>query len=176
VQSSAAQIGQPHNRRLPDRAASFSAPVVSSCRLKVVVTGASGKAGRAVVRDLIDHDYEVHAVDVVPPGESQATFLLADVTDFEQTVECLPGVDAVVHLAAIPAPGIHTVETTFRTNMLSESSATFHWPHWDSQGAEGSPLVSGPIGWHHYGAGIEPILDKSHSAARGIVRCSYPPP
>jgi NAD dependent epimerase/dehydratase family len=104
VQSSAAQIGQPHNRRLPDRAASFSAPVVSSCRLKVVVTGASGKAGRAVVRDLIDHDYEVHAVDVVPPGESQATFLLADVTDFEQTVECLPGVDAVVHLAAILPP------------------------------------------------------------------------
>jgi nucleoside-diphosphate-sugar epimerase len=87
--------------------------------LKVVVTGASGKAGRAVVRDLIDHDYEVHGIDVVPPGESQATFLLADVTDFGQTVECLAGVDAVVHLAAISAPGIHTEETTFRTNMLS---------------------------------------------------------
>src|SRR5436190_1658273 len=31
----------------------------------------------------------------------------------------LAGADAVVHLAAIPASGIHTEETTFRTNMLS---------------------------------------------------------
>jgi nucleoside-diphosphate-sugar epimerase len=29
------------------------------------------------------------------------------------------GAEAVVHLAAIPASGIHTEETTFRTNMLS---------------------------------------------------------
>ncbi len=56
---------------------------------------------------------------MVPPGESHATSLLADVTDFGQAVECLAGADAVVHLAAIPAPGIHTEETTFRTNMLS---------------------------------------------------------
>ena len=88
--------------------------------MKVAVTGASGKAGRAVVRDLIDHEHEVLAVDVVSlPSESPATFLLADVTDFGQTAECLAGVDAVVHLAAIPAPGIHTEEATFRTNMLS---------------------------------------------------------
>jgi nucleoside-diphosphate-sugar epimerase len=87
--------------------------------VKVVVTGASGKAGRAVVRDLIQHDYEVLAVDVVPPpSDSQATSLLADVTDFGQTLECLSGAAAVVHLAAIPASGIHTEETTFRTNML----------------------------------------------------------
>jgi nucleoside-diphosphate-sugar epimerase len=87
--------------------------------VKVAVTGASGKAGRAVVRDLLDCEHDVLAVDVVSPSESLAAFLLADVTDFGQTVECLTGVDAVVHLAAIPAPGIHIEETTFRTNMLS---------------------------------------------------------
>ncbi len=59
------------------------------------------------------------AVDVVSPGESSAPFLLADLTDYGQTVECLAGQDAVVHLAAIPASGIRTEETTFRTNMLS---------------------------------------------------------
>jgi len=84
-----------------------------------VVTGASGKAGRAVVRDLVEHEHEVVAVDVVPPAESPAAFLLADLTDFGQTVECLAGADAVVHLAAIPAPLIRTEETTFRTNTLS---------------------------------------------------------
>jgi nucleoside-diphosphate-sugar epimerase len=87
--------------------------------VKVAVTGASGKAGRAVVRDLVDHDQHVLAIDLVSPGESPAAFLRADVTHFGQTVESLTGVDAVVHLAAIPAPGIHTEETTFRTNMLS---------------------------------------------------------
>jgi nucleoside-diphosphate-sugar epimerase len=86
--------------------------------VKLVVTGASGKAGRAVVRDLVEH-HDVLGVDVVLPAESPATFLLADLTDFGQAVECLAGVEAVVHLAAIPAPGIHTEQATFRTNTLS---------------------------------------------------------
>jgi nucleoside-diphosphate-sugar epimerase len=81
--------------------------------VKIVVTGASGKAGRAVVRDLAEHDHELLAVDLTAPS------LLADVTDFGQTVECLSGADAVVHLAAIPASGIYTEETTFRTNIVS---------------------------------------------------------
>lgn len=87
--------------------------------MKLVVTGASGKAGRAVVRDLVEHQHDVLGVDVVLPAESPAMFLLADLTDFGQAVECLAGVEAVVHLAAIPAPGIHTEQATFRTNTLS---------------------------------------------------------
>jgi nucleoside-diphosphate-sugar epimerase len=87
--------------------------------VKLVVTGASGKAGRAVVRELVEHEHEVLGVDVVSPAETPASSLLADLTDFGQAIECLSGVDAVVHLAAIPASGIHTEETTFRTNMLS---------------------------------------------------------
>ena len=85
---------------------------------KVVVTGASGKAGRAVVRALLEHDHDVLAIDVVPPAESSAPSLLADLTDYGQAVECLAGRDAVVHLAAIPASEIRTEETTFRANML----------------------------------------------------------
>src|SRR6186997_3402 len=86
---------------------------------KIVVTGASGKAGRAVVRALLERDYDVLAVDVSPAAESAAPSLLADLTEFGQTVECLAGAESVVHLAAIPASGIHTEETTFRTNMVS---------------------------------------------------------
>jgi nucleoside-diphosphate-sugar epimerase len=61
----------------------------------------------------------VLAVDVVSPAEASAPSLLADLTDYGQTVECLAGQDGVVHLAAIPASEIRTEETTFRTNMLS---------------------------------------------------------
>jgi nucleoside-diphosphate-sugar epimerase len=91
--------------------------------MKVVVTGASGKAGRSVVHGLLERDHDVLAVDVVPPREPLTTSLLVDLTEFGQTVECLAGADAVVHLAAIPAGGIRTEETTFRTNMLSTYNA-----------------------------------------------------
>jgi nucleoside-diphosphate-sugar epimerase len=84
-----------------------------------VVPGGSGKAGSAVVHELLEHEHDVLAVDVVSPAESPAVSLLADLTDFGQTVECLAGADAVVHLAAIPASRIRTEETTFRTNTLS---------------------------------------------------------
>jgi nucleoside-diphosphate-sugar epimerase len=51
--------------------------------------------------------------------------VLVDLTDFGQTYEAVSGVDdrhqgldAVVHLAAIPAPGLHTDAATFRHNMV----------------------------------------------------------
>jgi nucleoside-diphosphate-sugar epimerase len=87
--------------------------------MKVVVTGASGKAGRAVVRGLLERDHDVLGVDLVPPREQVSPFLRVDLTELGQTVECLTGAGSVVHLAAIPASGIATEETTFRTNMLS---------------------------------------------------------
>jgi nucleoside-diphosphate-sugar epimerase len=83
---------------------------------RIVVTGGSGKAGRAVVRDLLEHGYEVLNVDRVPSPEPLSRFHQADLTDLGQTFECLHGADAVVHLAAIPAPGRYTPEFTFRIN------------------------------------------------------------
>jgi nucleoside-diphosphate-sugar epimerase len=86
---------------------------------RVVVTGGSGKAGRSVVRDLLDHSIEVVNVDVAPPAEPVAPFLLADLTQFGEAVEALRGAEAVVHLAAIPAPRIRSAELTFRINVAS---------------------------------------------------------
>jgi nucleoside-diphosphate-sugar epimerase len=83
---------------------------------KIVVTGGSGKAGRAVVHDLLEHGYEVLNVDRVPSPEPLSRFRQADLTDLGQAFECLHGADAVIHLAAIPAPGRHTPEFTFRIN------------------------------------------------------------
>jgi nucleoside-diphosphate-sugar epimerase len=86
---------------------------------RIVVTGGSGKAGRAVVRDLVEHGYDVVNADVAAPAESVAPLLRVDLTDLGETIEALRGVDAVVHLAAIPAPRIRSVEKTFEINMLS---------------------------------------------------------
>lgn len=87
---------------------------------KIVVTGGSGKAGRAVVNDLLAHGCEVINVDMAKPAESGgARFIQADLTDLGQTYDVMRGADAVVHLAAIPAPGLQPDEVTFRVNTTS---------------------------------------------------------
>jgi nucleoside-diphosphate-sugar epimerase len=92
---------------------------------RVVVTGGSGKLGRAVVADLLRHDWSVVNVDQLPPPADQGCpHIRIDLTDFGQTVEALTttpsdGVDAVVHLAAIPAPGITSNAATFANNAPS---------------------------------------------------------
>lgn len=86
--------------------------------MKVCVTGASGRAGRAVVAELREHGHEVIATDLVaPPGGRPHWLLLADLTDYGQAVEVLTGADAVVHLANTPAPGIKTPAVTFNENV-----------------------------------------------------------
>ncbi len=98
--------------------------------MRIAVTGGSGKAGRAVVRDLLEHGHDVLNIDRSPSPESSspespAPYLAADVTDFGQTVEALtggetlPGIEVVVHLAAIPSPGHATPDQVFRTNITS---------------------------------------------------------
>jgi len=86
---------------------------------RIVVTGGSGKAGRAIVRDLLEHGYDVLNVDLAPPAERRCPFLKADVCKLGEAFECFAGCNAVVHMAAIPAPGLLTEETTFRINIES---------------------------------------------------------
>jgi nucleoside-diphosphate-sugar epimerase len=93
---------------------------------RVLVTGGSGKLGRACVKDLLSHGYEVLNVDTVLPAAENCPFVQADLTDFGQAFEVLAGVDdrlggieALVHLAAIPAPGKQPNAVTFKVNTLS---------------------------------------------------------
>lgn len=94
--------------------------------MRVLVTGGSGKLGRACVRDLLEHGYSVMNVDAVRPQENLCPFSQVELTDFGQTLEALSGiddrhqgVDAVVHLAAIPAPGLYPNAHTFSNNTVS---------------------------------------------------------
>ena len=47
---------------------------------RVVVTGGSGKAGRAVTRVLVDTGYDVVNVDLVPSSDPASPFLAVDLT------------------------------------------------------------------------------------------------
>ena len=94
--------------------------------VQVVLTGGSGKLGRACLADLLDHGYSVTNVDLVRPPEDLSPFVRADLTDMGQAMEVLQqvddrhrGVDAVVHLAAVPAPGLVPGSELFRNNTMS---------------------------------------------------------
>ncbi len=87
--------------------------------MRIVVTGGSGKAGRWVVRDLRERGHDVLNVDVRHDGGPHGSTIVADLTDAGQTLELMAGADAIVHLAAIPAPEIRSPAETFRINTLS---------------------------------------------------------
>ncbi len=91
--------------------------------MRIAVTGGSGKLGRSVVRRLRDEGHDVVNLDRVG---ARGAVVLADLTDYGQVADAIQGIDehhtgldAVVHLAAIPAPGIIPDVATFHRNMLA---------------------------------------------------------
>jgi nucleoside-diphosphate-sugar epimerase len=83
---------------------------------KVIVTGGSGKAGRATIHELLAHGYDAHNIDIMPPRESISPFQTVDLLNLGETIEALSGADAVVHLAANPNPTGWTEARMFRHN------------------------------------------------------------
>lgn len=90
--------------------------------MRICVTGAAGMTGRVAVDELREHDFEVLATDLVAPPERFAElavdYIRADLTAFGETIQVLDGVDAVVHLANIPAPGLFTPAATLSRNTV----------------------------------------------------------
>jgi nucleoside-diphosphate-sugar epimerase len=93
---------------------------------RVAVTGSSGKLGRAVVDHLHEQGWEVVALDQAPAARAEVSSTRVDLTDFGQAYEAIAGiddrhegVDALVHLAAIPAPGLRPNAATFQNNMIA---------------------------------------------------------
>jgi nucleoside-diphosphate-sugar epimerase len=91
---------------------------------KVIVTGGSGKLGRAVLKDLVANGYRVLNLDQAVPKDPICPTVRIDLRDFGEVVAALTGVDehkgpfdAVVHLAAIPAPGMFANARTFANNV-----------------------------------------------------------
>ena len=91
--------------------------------MRIAVTGGNGKLGRVTVEVLRAAGHEVVVLDQAGPDRSAFTQL--DITDYGQVIDALAGindrhggVDAIAHLAAIPAPGILTDAATFHNNVV----------------------------------------------------------
>ncbi len=92
--------------------------------MRVIVTGGSGKLGRSVVTRLRADGHTVMNLDQA--GTRGPGFLNINLRDYGEVADAFQGVDdaadgfdAVVHLGAIPAPGIRPDVATFHNNMLS---------------------------------------------------------
>lgn len=69
--------------------------------------------------DLRDRGHQVLNIDWSHDGSTHGQCVVADLTDAGQATELVSGSDVVVHLAAIPAPGIRSDTETFRINTTS---------------------------------------------------------
>ncbi|ALV42151.1 UDP-glucose 4-epimerase [Pseudarthrobacter sulfonivorans] len=92
--------------------------------MRIAVTGGSGKLGRHVVRRLTDDGHQVLNLDRA--GERHRGLAIVDLRNYGQVLDVFLGLDdrhdgfdAIVHLGAIPAPGIIPDAATFENNMLS---------------------------------------------------------
>lgn len=90
--------------------------------MRIALTGSSGKLGRVVAHELRADGFEVVGMDLV--GDRGPDFVEVDLTDYGQVIDAFTavgdrhdGIDAVVHLGAIPAPGIRSDVATFHNNM-----------------------------------------------------------
>jgi UDP-glucose 4-epimerase len=95
--------------------------------MQVVVTGAHGKVGTAVVRRLGAAGHIVRAVDRTPPVferglAEEPDYLQGDLTDPAVAHAAVLDADAVVHAAAIPAPNHHAPERVLSHNVVSTAN------------------------------------------------------
>jgi UDP-glucose 4-epimerase len=87
--------------------------------MDVLVTGAAGMVGRAIVPVLRSAGHRVVATDL--PGAGAAADVHADLTHAAQADALIgeAGFTAVVHAAAIPSPGQHPPHVVFANNTMA---------------------------------------------------------
>ena len=87
--------------------------------MKIAVTGSSGSVGKAIVKMALEHGNDVLCLDRVRREDDSTRFLQLELSDYDATVKAFRGCYAVVHMAAIPAPGHHPDHVVHNNNVVS---------------------------------------------------------
>lgn len=85
----------------------------------IAVTGGGGKLGTEVIGTLRQQGYEVVSLDKQLSERVHCRQVIVDLNDFGQVAGALAGVDAIIHLAAIPAPIYYPPAHIFANNTLA---------------------------------------------------------
>ncbi|MCE5257868.1 MAG: NAD(P)-dependent oxidoreductase [Chloroflexi bacterium] len=85
--------------------------------MKILVTGGTGSVGQETVRELVQLGHEVRVIGRrADQAVSGAAYRPCDITDFTALKEQMRDIESVIHLAAIPHPGMGTGQEIFRIN------------------------------------------------------------
>ncbi len=92
--------------------------------MRVLVTGARGKVGRATAAALTSAGHDVRATDLSPPvferpDPGEPEYVQADLTDAGSAFAVVRGTEAVVHAAAIPEPTRNPPHIVFQNNLMA---------------------------------------------------------
>ena len=95
--------------------------------MRIAVTGGTGRVGRAIVEMALADGHEVVSIDQTPPTKNtqqpKLTFIQADLTDYQAFLQAIGGSDALIHMAAIPAPGHHPDHQVHNNNVVTSYNA-----------------------------------------------------
>ena len=132
--------------------------------MRVLVSGCAGRVGTAVVGHLVERGFEVRGIDVVEPSAEHIDFRICDLMAFDAIGAHLSDVDAVLHLAAIPAPGKGPNDQIFSLNC----AGTFNVFTACADAGIGRVVVASSINAIGYFFGTEPFeidylpVDEGH--------------
>ena len=87
--------------------------------MQILVTGASGRIGRYVVKELVDAGHNVTGVDILASEGGSSRFLRVDLTDAGEVYQVLAAAkaEAVIHLGAWANAGVVPDTRTYGDNV-----------------------------------------------------------
>jgi UDP-glucose 4-epimerase len=95
--------------------------------MEIAITGSSGSVGKAIVEMAVEQGNSVVCIDRVMPAHAtdnhHISRVQADLSDYDALVEAIRGCDALIHMAAIPAPGRHPDHEVHNNNVVGSYNA-----------------------------------------------------
>src|SRR5258706_16272644 len=95
--------------------------------MKIAVTGGLGNVGKAIIDMALVQGHSVVSIDRVAPGEGMSnpniTYIQADIVDYAAMENAFRGCDALIHMAAIPAPGQFPDHIVHNNNVVGSYNA-----------------------------------------------------
>lgn len=91
--------------------------------MKVIVTGGSGRVGKAVIEVLVRRGHEVLNLDRRPAEDGPAKFIYIDLRDRSRLQPIMEQAESIIHMGEIPDVGVghFTDEEVFGSNCTSSS-------------------------------------------------------
>ncbi len=93
--------------------------------MKLALTGGAGIVGSAIVDLALARGDDLVVLDRIPDPAARKglRWIVADTTDYDALLDAFAGCDAVIHMAAIPRPGLASEPETHNNNVVGSYNA-----------------------------------------------------